>query len=96
MSSGERKRRSPNRRDPGFWTAIRKGTGEGKRIERRAREGESPVPEARSRTACSGVGRDTRNPVRRRGDRPARLNTVRLPIANEYREGKVKRTPGGE
>ena len=35
-------------------------------------------------------------PIGGRGDRPARLNTVRLPIANKYREGKVKSTPGGE
>ena len=49
MSSGERKRRSPNQSDLGFWTAMRKGPWEGKRIERRATEGESPVPEPRHR-----------------------------------------------
>ena len=42
------------------------------------------------------VERDTWNPVRRRGDHPPRLNTRDRPIVNQYREGKVKSTPGGE
>ena len=30
------------------------------------------------------------------GDHPPRLNTLLRPIADQYREGKVKSTPGGE
>ena len=30
------------------------------------------------------------------GDHPPRLNTRDRPIVNQYREGKAKRTPGGE
>src|ERR1051326_2158223 len=44
----------------------------------------------------SQVPRDTCNPVGSWGDHPPRLNTHWRPIANKYREGKVKRTPGGE
>ena len=42
------------------------------------------------------VGRGTWNPVWMSGDHSVRLNTLRWPIVNQYREGKVKRTPGGE
>ena len=38
----------------------------------------------------------TRNPAGSRGDHPPRLNTLPRPIANKYREGKVKSTPRGE
>ena len=44
----------------------------------------------------SGVVRDTWNLVWRLGDHPQRLNTTWWPIVKQYREGKVKRTPGGE
>ena len=64
---------------------------------RPAAEGDSPVreapPPARS---LSRVARDTRNPARSWGDRPPRLSTLLRPIANQYREGKVKSTPRGE
>ena len=39
------------------------------------------------------VQRDTWNPVGIREDHLARLNTPQRPIANKYREGKVKSTP---
>ena len=42
------------------------------------------------------VAPDTRNPLWRQGAHPLRLNTNMWPIANKYREGKVKRTPKGE
>ena len=66
-------------------------------LGRPAGEGESPVGEAR-RTACrlSRVGPATGNPARSRGDHPPILNTLLRPIANQYREGKVKSTPRGE
>jgi len=38
------------------------------------------------------VGRDRRNPVWTRQHHLPRLNTPGRPIANQYREGKVKRT----
>jgi hypothetical protein len=34
--------------------------------------------------------------VRIWGDHPLRLSTPWRPIVNQYREGKVKSTPGGE
>ena len=37
--------------------------------------------------------RDTGNPVRIYEDHLVRLNTPWRPIVNQYREGKVKRTP---
>ena len=44
----------------------------------------------------SRVVRDTRNLVWITGDHPRRLNTTWWPIVKKYREGKLKRTPGGE
>ena len=64
------------------------------RQESATAEGDSPVREQREDSRrISQVGRDTRNPVRISGDLPARLNTPGRPIVNQYREGKVKRTP---
>ena len=39
------------------------------------------------------VPQDTRNPAGIWEDHLPRLNTTHRPIVNEYREGKVKRTP---
>ena len=66
-------------------------------LGRPAEQGESPVGEA-NRTARppSRVGPATWNPGRSRGDHPPSLNTLLRPIANQYREGKVKSTPRGE
>ena len=44
----------------------------------------------------SQVGRDTWNPSWICEDHLVRLNIPEQPIVNQYREGKVKRTPGGE
>ncbi len=58
------------------------------RLGSRARAGDSPVraePPLGPR-----VGRDTRNPARTWGDHPPSLSTPWRPIANQYREGKVK------
>ena len=44
----------------------------------------------------SQVGRDTWNPFWICEDHLVRLNIPEQPIVNQYREGKVKRTPGGE
>ena len=60
------------------------------------RDGDSPVNEIQVNVAGSRVQRDTRNPVGSRRDHPPSLNTPRWPIVEKYREGKVKRTPGGE
>ena len=69
-----------------------------KGLERPTLEGESPVGELRHawNGKDSRVPPDTWNPVGSWGDHPPRLNTSRSPIVHEYREGKVKRTPGGE
>ena len=66
-------------------------------LGRPAAQGESPVGEAPPAShSPSRVGPGTRNPARIRGDHPPRLNTLLRPIANQYREGKVKSTPRGE
>ena len=44
----------------------------------------------------SQVERDTWNPFWICEDHLVRLNITEQPIVNQYREGKVKRTPGGE
>ena len=86
--------RRPGAQDPGRGD---KSGAQPNGLGRPAGGGESPVGEAR-RTAGppSRVGPGTRNPARSRGDHPPRLNTLLRPIANQYREGKVKSTPGGE
>ena len=66
-------------------------------MESPAIEGDSPVYENPIMVlSIRQVGRDTWNPVWRWGDHPPRLNTRNRPIVNQYREGKAKRTPGGE
>ena len=60
------------------------------------KDSDSLVCEMQVDTVVSRVQRDTRNLVGSRGAHPPRLNTPRWPIVEKYREGKVKRTPGGE
>ncbi len=104
VSSGERKRISPNSRASGFSGVvgqspdqIRGVTNRVSRrvsLERAATEGDSPVAERhRDSRPCSRVPRDTWNPVGIREDHLPRLNTSQRPIVNQYREGKVKSTP---
>ena len=63
-------------------------------LERAITEGDNPVGEkTRSSESDTQVPRDTRNPVGIREDHLPRLNTNLQPIVNQYREGKVKRTP---
>src|SRR5712692_9429719 len=63
-------------------------------LESAAKEGDSPVGERRgSFLFRSRVPRGTRNPVGIRVDHHPRLNITLRPIVNQYREGKVKRTP---
>ena len=86
--------RRPGAQDPG---RSQKSGAQPNGLGRPAGGGESPVGEApRTPRPPSRVGPDTRNPARSRGDHPPRLNTLLRPIANEYREGKVKSTPRGE
>ena len=59
-------------------------------------EGESPVSEIQGQRAVSRVPRDTRNLAGSRRDHPPSLNTTTGPREEQYSEGKVKRTPGGE
>ena len=58
--------------------------------------GNSPVSENYDNQFCTRVPRDTWNLVGSREDHLPRLNTTWWPIVKQYREGKVKRTPGGE
>ena len=86
--------RRPGAPDPG---CSHKSGAQPNGLGRPAAQGESPVGEARPAShSPSRVGPDTRNPARSRGDHPPRLNTLLRPIANQYREGKVKSTPRGE
>ena len=64
---------------------------EGARHRVRAPYAHPAGPGTRSR-----VPPGTRNPAGSRGDRPPRLSTPLRPTADQYREGKVKSTPGGE
>ena len=59
-------------------------------------EGKSPVCERYEDRPGSRVPRGTWNLVGNREDHLSRLNTNWWPIVKQYREGKVKRTPGGE
>ena len=65
------------------------GKARGTGLEPRTRRQVPPDPRPR-------VPPGTRNPAGSRGDRPPRLSTALRPIADKYREGKVKSTPGGE
>ena len=57
---------------------------------------ESLLGETGRGQTVSRVSAGTRNPQRRRGDHSPSLNTTWWPIVEQYCEGKVKRTPGGE
>ena len=78
QSSGERTRKSPNRDACIAGFGLHKGFSNGRRtaLEQPAREGESPVSEARADPAGSRVPRDTGNPVGTSGDHSVRLNTT--------------------
>ena len=64
-------------------------------METPTREGDSPVGERGFDflDRISQVPRDTWNPAGICPDHGVRLNTHWRPIVNQYREGKVKRTP---
>ena len=81
------------RRGWGCRTATLYANREQNTLENVTIDGDSPVCEAKCSIAVSWVTRDTRNPARICRDHPVRLNTPVRPIANEYCEGKVKRTP---
>ena len=69
-----------------------------KGLERPTIEGDSPVDKGRAmwNRQSSQVLSDTWNLIGIWGDHSPRLNTSQNPIVYKYREGKVKRTPGGE
>ena len=96
MSSGERKRRSPNRFCYGKVGVV------GLSIRNRfnlnelgnsAIEGDSPVRVQNEDVRVSWVGGSWWNSLWICRHHPVRLNTNKRPIVNEYCEGKVKRTP---
>ena len=62
-------------------------------MERPAKDGESPVDVCKESLAGTRVPQDTCNPAGIWEDHLPRLNTTHRAIVNEYREGKVKRTP---
>ena len=65
-------------------------------LERTTEEGESPVGE---RERASGVLLSTTGHEKscgKLGGPPSKAKYLLLPIVNKYREGKLKRTPGGE
>ena len=92
LSSGDRKGKSPNLWRYGAAGVVGPPTRvhdvNWNRLESRSVEGDRPVQASVMRRR-----RDTCNPVRIRGDHPARLNTPGRPIVNQYREGKVGSTP---
>jgi hypothetical protein len=89
---------------PGGWTAgaeafagasgSQQGSGEAKRLERRAAAGDSPVagPLAPPWRRCvSTAGHE--EPRGKLGRPRSKAQYAERPIAHEYREGKVKSTP---
>jgi hypothetical protein len=89
---------------PGGWTAgaeafagasgSQQGSGEAKRLERRAAAGDSPVagplaPPWRRCVSTAGHEKPRGKPGRPR----SKAQYTERPIAHEYREGKVKSTP---
>ncbi len=66
-------------------------------LERRAKDGESPVGDrggASWAAVLSTAGHE--EPRGNSGGPPSKAKYSWRPIADEYREGKVKSTPGGE
>ncbi len=79
VSSGERKRRSPNHPTTVGWgcgSAERTRKSRRRVLERTSKEGKRPVSERLNRQADTRVPQDTRNPVGSRRDHPPRLNTI--------------------
>jgi hypothetical protein len=89
---------------PGGWTAgaeafagasgSQQGSGEAKRLERRAAAGDSPVAGLLAppwRWCVSTAGHE--KPRGKLGRPRSKAEDMLRPIANEYREGKVKSTP---
>ena len=66
-----------------------------KALERATREGESPVMDVLGRWAR--ILSTTRHvkPCGKLGGPPSKAQHIQRPIANKYREGKVKSTPRG-
>ena len=65
-------------------------------LERPAKEGESPVGEARKGSGrIQSTARHVK-PCRKRRGPPRKAKYYPVTDRGEYREGKVKRTPGGE
>ena len=95
-SSGERTGKSPNHSCYGMYGVVGprccKKFREKNSLERLTTDGDSPVFEAKRSIAVSWVARNTRNSAWICRDHPVRLNTPERPIANQYREGKVKST----
>ena len=56
----------------------------------------APYTKPKSALEVSQVLRSTWNSVGIQADHGLRLNTTPKPIVYKYREGKLKRTPGGE
>jgi hypothetical protein len=65
-------------------------------LERPAKAGESPVGERRVAVAWHVSTAGHVQPRRKLGSPLSKAKYSHRPIANEYREGKVKSTPGGE
>ena len=95
VSSGERKRNSPNHRNHGFCGVVGlhlETNLKQKFLESYTKEGESPVRRNDWGRAVSWVPRGRRRPVGIYQHHLVRLNTTKRPIVNKYRKGKVKRT----
>ena len=80
----------------GFWTPVRYKIHRRRRLERRTEEGKSPVSEMdrvlrriRSNAEHVEFGMKTGGP-------PPKAKYYPVTDSEQYREGKVKRTPGGE
>ena len=95
-SSGERTRNSLNRLgllNRGRGIRHNENEREEKGVEKPSKERARRVSEANKFKFDTRVMRNTRNSAWICRDHPVRLNTPKWPIVNQYREGKVKRTP---
>ena len=80
----------------GVWTAREKRKASGTVLGKPAKEGESPVHESQMWTGGIRSSAGHEEPCVKAGGPPPKAKYHTVTDSDEYREGKVKRTPGGE
>ena len=80
----------------GFWTPISFDIDRRRRLERRTAEGKSPVFEIDKRMRRIRSNAEHVEFGMKKGGPPPKAKYYPVTDSEQYREGKVKRTPGGE